>query len=130
MTESNLPGPVGPVLLPEIRRARLDTLNIYEISESELEILERGSPDSVLLNFAIFLLSVAVSFTIALSTTTIRSDRVFYVFVLVALVGFVIGLLLLFIWRRNRQSLASVVAAIRNRMPPRGEGERSPVIDV
>ena len=29
--------------LPEIRRARLDKLTIYEISELELSTLERGS---------------------------------------------------------------------------------------
>ena len=39
---------------PEIRRARFDRLTIYEVSESELEVLARGSPDSIYLNFAVF----------------------------------------------------------------------------
>jgi hypothetical protein len=44
-------------LLPAIRRARIDSLDIYEVSEYELALLERGSPDCLFLNFAIFLLT-------------------------------------------------------------------------
>lgn len=58
-----------PKFLPAVRRARIERLDIYEISETELQILERGSPDSILLNFAIFLVSIAVSFLVALLTT-------------------------------------------------------------
>ncbi len=48
--------------LPAIRRARIDNLTIYEISDAELNILERGSPDSIYLNVAIALISSAISF--------------------------------------------------------------------
>jgi hypothetical protein len=123
-------GPPEPILLPEIRRARIDILNIYEISEAELEILERGSPDSIYLNFAIFLLSVALSFVISLSTTTIVSDRIYYAFVLVTAVAAILGAFFLVLWRRNHQSVASVVAAIRKRMPPLGESREIQTIDV
>jgi hypothetical protein len=34
-------------LPPAIRRARLEQLTIYDVTESELEILERGSPDAL-----------------------------------------------------------------------------------
>lgn len=105
---------------PEIRRARIERLTIYEISESELEILARGSPDSVFLNFAIFLLSVAVSFIVALLTTTINSDRLFYIFVIIAVIGLIAGSILLTIWIRNRTSVSEIVDAIRERKPPEG----------
>lgn len=54
-------------LLP-IRRAPLQRLTIYEVEESELAILERGSPDTVFLNIAVALLSVSVSLSVALLT--------------------------------------------------------------
>jgi hypothetical protein len=82
------------------------------------------------LNFAIFLLSVAPSFVVSLLTTKIESDRVFYIFVVVAAVAAVLGAFFLVAWRRNRQSIASVVAAIRNRMPPLGEARDVHTIDV
>ncbi len=106
--------------LPAIRRARIDSLNIYEISESELQLLERGSPDSLFLNFAIFLLSSAVSLLVALLTATIESNRTFAVFVIFTVIGFIAGLFLLLLWMRNRQATAMVFTQIRQRMPPVG----------
>jgi Na+/melibiose symporter-like transporter len=112
--------PQLPELLPAIRRARIDRLNIYEISEAELQVLEHGSPESLFLNFAIFLLSSASSLLVTLLTTKIESERLFYVFVIVTVIGFIAGLVLMFLWRRNRQSTSLVFAEIRRRMPPEG----------
>ena len=42
---------------PEIRRARMQTLTIYEVSESELQILEHGAPDSIYFSIALLLFS-------------------------------------------------------------------------
>jgi len=109
-----------PKFLPAVRRARIERLDIYEISETELQILERGSPESILLNFAIFLVSIAVSFLIALLTTEIQSSRTFTVFVIVAVVGFVIGAVLLALWIWYRRSTATIFDQIRRRMPPEG----------
>ena len=90
MTDRN-----APEFLPAVRRARIDRLNIYEVSDSELQLLKRGSPESLYLNFAIFLLSAALSFLTALFTTEIPSTRVFNVFVMITIIGLVLGLLLL-----------------------------------
>src|SRR4051812_46896044 len=105
----------------EIRRARLGTLTIYEISESELEIIERGSPDSLFLTFAIFLLSTALSFSVTLLTTTISSNRTFNVFVIVTAVGYLGGIILLGMWSRSRKSIKNITVTIRSRLLPEGE---------
>jgi hypothetical protein len=109
-----------PEFLPAIRRARIERLNIYELSEEELELLERGSPDSLFLNFAVFLLSTAISLLIALFTTEISSDRVFNVFVIFTLLGFLGGTVLLVLWRWYRKSTTKIFEQIRRRMPPEG----------
>jgi hypothetical protein len=107
--------------LPEIRRVRINTLTIYEISESELDTLARGSPDSVFLTFAVFLLSVAISFSIVLATIPIKSDRGFQVCVIVTFLGYLGGLILLAVWWRNHQSTNSIIKSIRDRFLPEGE---------
>jgi len=109
---------------PEIHRARFDKLTIYEVSESELDTLERGSPSSIYLNFAVFLLSVAISFTINLLTTTVVPTRTFTIFVVIAVVGYVIGLGLIILWLVNRQSVSKVTETIRKRLPPHGVAEK------
>jgi len=111
-------------LVPAIHRARLDKLSIFEISESELETLERGSPDALFLNLAIFVLSVAISFSIAIATTTIESTRVFIVFVIVTVIGYIAGISFGLLWWRSYKSVKSVAKQIRSRLPP--EGVRAP----
>lgn len=107
-------------LLPAIRRAKFDRLDIYEISDSELQLLERGSPDSLFLNFAIFLLSSSIALLVALLTTNIEATRVFNTFVIITVVGFIGGTLLLALWGWHRRSRATIFEQIRRRMPPEG----------
>ena len=102
---------------PEIIRARIDCLNIFEISEGELEIFEKGSPGSIFLNFAIFLIGSAFTLLIALLTTDIKSDNTYIIFVVLTIVGFIAGLLLLILWYRNNQSISKLAETIRKRLP-------------
>jgi hypothetical protein len=111
---------MGSEFLPEIRRVRIDRLTIFEVSEAELDILQRGSPESLFLNFAVLLLSTAISFSIALATTNIQSTKTFAVFVTLTAIGYVGGLLLLLLWLWNRQSISQVIRGIRGRQPPSG----------
>lgn len=102
---------------PRIRRGRVDSLSLYGITDYELEILEKGSPSSIYLNLAIFLLSIATSFLIALCTSTIASVRTFTVFVVLIVVGYVVGIFLLLLWLRDRKSVPDIVKKIKNRIP-------------
>jgi NADH:ubiquinone oxidoreductase subunit K len=106
--------------MPEIGRGRVAQLTIYEISEIELETLAQGAANSIYLNFAIFLLTVSVSFTIALLSTNIASNRVFTVFVVIAVVGAIGGIFLLLLWFRTRKSISDLMHTIKERLPPEG----------
>ena len=100
---------------PIIRRGRVDSLSLYEITDHELGILEKGSPSSIYLSFAIFLLSVASSFLVTLWTSTITSDRVFIVLVIIIIVGYALGGLLLLLWFRTRTSILDVARRVKAR---------------
>lgn len=108
-----------------IRRGRVDSVDIYEIKDSELDLLEKGSPSGLYLNFSIFLLSIAFSALTALCTTTSFKDTLIQtVFVVVMVVGFILGVFFLILWYRGRQDVAEVIKEIRNRIPP----EVSPIV--
>ena len=113
--------------MPAVRRARYQQLTIYEISESELDILEKGSPDSLYLNFAIFLLSAAISLIVALLTTVAKSLTILIVFIAFAIIGCLGGAFLIIMWARDRSSVSKCVKAIRDRLPP-AEGIREETI--
>ena len=108
---------------PRIRRGRVDSLTIYEITEAELETLENGSPASLHLNFAIFFISTAISFLTALLTTTISNLRIYCFFVVVVVVGFALGLILGVLWYRERKSATLLSKKIRQRVPPESVNE-------
>jgi hypothetical protein len=108
----------------KIRRGSFGELTIHEVADYELESLAHGSPDSLFLNFAIFLLSMSVSFFVALLTAAL-SSRVFTVFVVLVTVGFLMGILLLIIWLKKRRSVSDLVEEIRSRLPAEGVQEVS-----
>ena len=66
-----------PELLPEIRLGRIGVLNVHQISDDELDRLAKGNSQTIFLNFAIAVLSMATSFLIALLNTTTSSDKIF-----------------------------------------------------
>jgi len=108
---------------PEIRRARIRTLTIYEVSDSELLTLERGSPHSMYLNFALSLFSMAISFLITLLTVPIPSEKKYVCFLLLVIVGFVAGSILIAVWFTTRRSMSQLVRTIRQRLHSEGQGE-------
>jgi len=102
---------------PRIRRGRVDSLDLYEITDYELDILTTGSPSSIFLNFAVSMISVACSFLIALLTTTISSIHIFSVFVIIVTICFIAGLILFIIWLKSRKDTTKIIQRIRKRMP-------------
>ena len=106
---------------PAIRRARIDNLTIYEISESELTIIETGSPDSIYLSISVALISAAFALLCSIILTEIKSNIVLFTFISLTGIGFVVGSILLFLWKKSSNSVALCVASIRKRLPPEGE---------
>lgn len=102
---------------PVIKRGRVDSLNIFEIREDELNTIEKGSTTSLYLNFSIFLLSIAASFLIALLTSDFKDKLfTFTIFCVVTAVGFAIGIILLVMWFREKDEFKEVIKTIRQRI--------------
>ncbi len=99
-----------------INRAKLNSLDIYEITDDELERLERGGSDTTFLNFAIFTISVAASFIVSLFTIKIESDRIYIAFLTTIILGFLAGAILLILWWKSRRSTKGLVKKIKDRM--------------
>jgi hypothetical protein len=101
----------------KIKRHKFDSLTLYEITETELEIIEKGSPSSIYLNFAIFLISIASSFLISLLTANYdNKQNVFIVFLLITIIGFVIGLLLIALWLKTKNDFNQTIKKIKDRV--------------
>ncbi len=110
--------PAESALQPVIRYAPLGQPNVYQVYEHELDALAQGGQGSLFLNFALFLLGVAVTVIATLWSTTIPSDRVYTTFVLVALVTGIAGVVLFALWWKTHQSSTNLITLIKIRMPP------------
>lgn len=104
-----------------IVRGRVDSLSLYEITETELDTLEKGSPYSVHLNFGIFLLTLGFSFFVSLVSANAPSLAVLVVFVVLAVVGIVGGSFLLILWYNAKGEMTDIVKKIRQRIAEQEE---------
>jgi len=101
----------------QVRRGELKSLDIYEVTDVELQRLCEASPGSVYQNFSILFVSVATSFLVGLLTVDIESNRIFTVFVILVVVGYVAGAILLVLWWQNRRSVSETAEKVKKRMP-------------
>lgn len=101
---------------PTIVRGRVDSLNIYEITDYELDTLEAGSPSSLHLNFSIALLSVGLSALVSLLTASFHSPTAQLVAIVLTIVSLIGGAFFLLSWNRSRLSTQVITKRIRARI--------------
>lgn len=106
-------------LMP-IRRARKQEEILYDVSQDELDKLEKGAFGSPLISLSLFFFSAGISFIIALLTAN-PDDRTYFWFGIVIGVSFLFGLFLGVLWFLNRRSVMSTIDKIRSRLIPDGD---------
>lgn len=118
--------------LIRVRRGRVDSVDLFEVKENELELLENGESTGLQLNFSIFLLSIAFTSIITLCTATFTQPILQTTFLLVSIIGLLLGLYLLLIWWKGRKSIKKVILTIKDRIKPDllEEGEDEVEIEV
>ena len=100
-----------------VKRGRVDSVSIYELSEGELSNIENGSRNSIFLNFAIFLISIAFSFLIAILTANFKDKQtVLIIFIVLTIVGFIGGAFLLILWIKMKDDFEETIKKIKRRM--------------
>jgi hypothetical protein len=101
-----------------VRRGRVESVDLYEIKDSELDELEKGSPAELQLNFAIFLVSTAFAAVSSLFTATFAYSAIQTTYIVISVVGILGGAYLLLAWWRARRAIKSLCRRIRERIPP------------
>ena len=109
-----------------VRRGRVDSVDLYEVKEHELELLEKGSTATLQFNFAIFLFSIALTCIAALATADFKWDLAKTIFTFITVIGPLFGSYLMLSWWRTRASLKEVVSVIRRRINEQGPDVQTP----
>lgn len=105
-----------------VKRGKFDSLTIYEVTEQELTIIERGSSNSLFLNFALPLLSVSLSFFVSIFTIDwFPEDQegnliAFIVFLVIAIITLLAGVICLILWFRSTDDFKATIKTIKLRL--------------
>lgn len=114
---------------------RVESVDLYEIKDSELELLEKGSLVSLDFTFAVFLFSMAFTSIAALATSDFKTSQLESIFLFVSIIGIGGGIYLMIRWWLSRKPLREVVLTIKDRIkptaiqPPEGTEFRSRAVD-
>jgi hypothetical protein len=102
-----------------VRRAKVGSVDLYEIKDSELETLASGSPATLELTFGIALLSIAfTTLGTIVSTEKFKNDTIRLIFILSTIVGFILSPYFIARWFLAKSSINKLVFQIKSRMPP------------
>lgn len=110
-----------------IDRARINSITLYDVTEDELSIIERGSPSSNYLNFSIALLSIGISGLVSLFTTEIENMITLIVFVCATIICLILGIFLLVLWRKFSKGSDDIFQKIRSRKNPQAVRDQAEV---
>jgi hypothetical protein len=118
-----------------VRRGRVCSITVYDVKDSELDILEKGGVAETTLTFATLLLTLGMSALFCLAATTITNSLMKTIVAVVMVTGLVGGVFLLVVWFQTRKSIAKVVKTIRDRLleetttPPEPDKHKPKIVD-
>lgn len=99
-----------------VKKSHVEYVVIYEVKESELSLLETGAKSGVFLDICIFLFSMALTSIGTLVSATFKQSWCFNLFLFLAVIGTIGGIILLVLWFINRKSVAKVISEIKSRL--------------
>ena len=98
----------------KLYRGPVDSLSLYEITDYELGILEKGVANSRPLEFSVIVLLASLILAVFLSV--LEFGLVFNALLVITIIGVGISVLLLIFWKRNCSRSKRLCAKIRNRI--------------
>ncbi len=101
-----------------IKLAQPGEIRAYIVYEHQLDLLEQGTPASLLLNFALFFLGVSLTSLGTIVTASPTQERVYNTFLILFLVTLIAGAVLLSLWYVMQRPVNRLVLEIKAQMPP------------
>lgn len=100
-----------------VRRRKIGSVTIYDVTETELTILEKGTDASVWLNFFIATVSIGASFLVSLLTAEWGEELslIQVVFICLTIIMFLAAVVCFVFWRRGRGQHKETIKTIKER---------------
>lgn len=99
----------------KLYRHPIDKIDVFEITEKELEDLGNNNSD-LFLEFGIFSGSVCVSFVCSLfAINKENSPTIFYIFFIICIVTGLFFIFLIILWYRNKGNRKEIIMTVKDR---------------
>ncbi|MBA1195714.1 hypothetical protein G7011_01130 [Pseudomonas plecoglossicida] len=115
-----------------IRRGRVGSISLFEITDAELQTIEHGAPSGTLINIGFFAGSCFLSFLSVLLSTPIADNRLFYIYVIICICSGIGSTICFLVAQKMKGGLKELLATIKARVPgievekvPSGRAARS-----
>ena len=101
----------------DVRRKKIGAVTIYDVTEAELTILEKGTDASIWLNFFIGTTSIAASFLAALLTVDWgeKVSLTEVTFICVTIIMFLAAIICFVFWRNTKGQHEATIKTIKER---------------
>jgi hypothetical protein len=104
----------------QIRIGKVESVDLYEIKDNELDTLEKGGPADLQFNFGIVFITTAFSICLTFASATFANAKVEMLFMLTGIVTGLLGVVFMCTWLKNRKAVNSLCMKIRQRIPSAG----------
>ncbi|MHB8405761.1 MAG: hypothetical protein ACYDCJ_10100 [Gammaproteobacteria bacterium] len=98
-----------------VRRGRVDSLTLYDVTEQELAELERGGSGHAYLDFSLTFCSTAIAFLIAILTMH-SFDSTKIIFIIICSVCALGTIIFFVLWRMHRTTMKVIIRRIKARL--------------
>lgn len=99
----------------EVIANKIGRINSYEVSETELTILEDGDNGGLIFSIAVSFISFSISFLISLFTCDFKSEIVKGIFIGASILLFLFGLICIIIYSKRNKRTKELYDKIKNR---------------
>ena len=100
---------------PTFSVGKIEEIVYYEIFEHELDTIAEWPSEWLFFNIWISLFSLASGFLIALLDSTKENEKTFIVYTIIVIVWYLIGIILLLVWLKNRKKANWIIDKIKSR---------------
>lgn len=103
-----------------VERGGLGSIKVYDVTADELDILEKGEPNSALKDWGLMLAPIGAAYIPVLIFLEKPEENIikFILFSIATAVSLVAGIICFSIWWRGRGVTESVIVKIKGRMKP------------
>lgn len=99
----------------KVKIIKAGEIKVYELKEHEIDILEKGAPNSTYLNLAIAFISLGLPLLFNIVASNYKTDKEYYTSLMIGGISLGVGFVFVVLWRKSENPVKETIRNIKNR---------------